>query len=179
MVHTNESPQPGDLRAGHELSDLEPRRIASFGAILAGTIILVVIVTYLLFDAFYASDRKSQPPASPLSFTPEPIPEPRLLESPGRDLKAMRAEENALLNSYAWIDREKGIARIPIGDAIDILAQRGLPARPQMSEVEKTGRSGSLPLAPSPLSSPPQRGRGKGEGERPATGQQRTQRNVR
>jgi len=135
MVQANESPQE-NIRAGHELSDLEPRQVAVFGAILAATVILVVIATYLLFDAFYGSNRKSQSPASPLSFSPEPIPEPRLLESPGRDLKAMRAAENALLSSYAWIDREKGIARIPINDAIEILAQRGLPARPQ-SEKSK------------------------------------------
>lgn len=41
----------------------------------------------------------------------------------------MRAEEDKILNSYDWVDKEKGIVRIPIQRAIDILASKGLPAR--------------------------------------------------
>ncbi|MGH9550659.1 MAG: hypothetical protein ACRD3W_14865, partial [Terriglobales bacterium] len=36
-----------------------------------------------------------------------------------------------LLNGYAWIDPQKGLVRIPINQAIDLLARRGLPSRPQ------------------------------------------------
>jgi hypothetical protein len=140
MVDASHSPQPRDIRAGHELSDLSPRNIALFGIILSATIIGVVIITYLLFDAFYTSDRRSQPPVSPLSFSPEPNPEPRLLVTPGQDLKTMRAAEDALLNSYGWIDQEKGIARIPIQDAIEILGQRGLPTRPEVNGKETERR---------------------------------------
>jgi hypothetical protein len=43
----------------------------------------------------------------------------------------MRAAEDKILNGYGWVDREHGVARIPIDRAIDLLAQRGLPARPQ------------------------------------------------
>jgi hypothetical protein len=49
----------------------------------------------------------------------------------------MRAAEDGLLNSYGWVDQEKGIARIPIEDAIQILGQKGLPARQQSSEKQK------------------------------------------
>jgi hypothetical protein len=33
------------------------------------------------------------------------------------------------LSSYGWVDREAGIVRIPIDRAMDLLAERGLPAR--------------------------------------------------
>jgi len=137
MVEANHSPESTSIRTGHELSDLKPGNIALFGIILAVTIILSVIATYLLFDAFHALDRRRQPSVSPLSFSPEPTPEPRLTVDPGQDLKTMRAAEDGLLNNYGWVDQEKGIARIPIEDAIQILGQKGLPARQQESEKQK------------------------------------------
>ena len=48
---------------------------------------------------------------------------------PGEDLKTVRAQEDAILKSYAWADPDKGIVRIPIDRAIEIVAARGLPAR--------------------------------------------------
>jgi hypothetical protein len=138
MADTTHSPEVSeDIRAGHERSDLEPEKIALFGAALAIMIVAVLVATYALFNQFYASERSKQTAPSPLSYTPEPIPEPRLLVTPGQDLKTMRAAEDALLNSYGWIDREKGIARIPIQDAIEILAQRGLPARPESEQKQR------------------------------------------
>jgi hypothetical protein len=44
-------------------------------------------------------------------------------------LAALRAEEDEILGSYGWIDRERGIVRVPIDRAITLLAQKGLPAR--------------------------------------------------
>ena len=49
----------------------------------------------------------------------------------------IRAAEDQILNSYGWVDRSKGIVRIPIDRAIDLLAKRGLPARPQAPPVER------------------------------------------
>lgn len=66
-------------------------------------------------------------------------PEPRLEETPIRDLNAMRAAEDKILNSYAWIDKSSGLVRIPIDRAIDLLAQRGLPSRPQNGPQSAAG----------------------------------------
>jgi len=62
------------------------------------------------------------------------FPEPQLQKTPVPDLKAIRAEEDKLLNGYAWVDQPKGVVRIPVDRAIEVLAKRGLPAR---SEVPK------------------------------------------
>ena len=43
----------------------------------------------------------------------------------------MRAAEDQLLTSYGWVDQSKGIVRVPINRAIDMLASAGLPSRPQ------------------------------------------------
>lgn len=58
-------------------------------------------------------------------------PMPRLQSAPIQDLKDMRAAEDKILNGYGWIDQQHGVVRIPIDRAIDLLAQRGLPSRPQ------------------------------------------------
>ena len=122
---------------GHELSDLNPKSIALFGFALAATIIFVLIVTYALFQRFVTVEKRSQEAPSPLSYTHEPTPEPHLLVDPGQDLHAMRAAEDAVLKSYDWIDREKGIVRIPIARAIEIIAEKGLPARPQKETTDE------------------------------------------
>ena len=58
-------------------------------------------------------------------------PMPRLQSAPITDLKDMRAAEDQILSGYGWVDQQHGVVRIPIDRAIDLLAQRGLPARPQ------------------------------------------------
>jgi hypothetical protein len=64
------------------------------------------------------------------------FPEPRLQVTPMPDLKAVRDNEDNLLHSYAWVDPKHGLVRIPIDQAIDILAAKGLPSRPQAAAVE-------------------------------------------
>jgi hypothetical protein len=127
------------IEAGYELSDLSPKNIAIFAASLAVTVIVVLWICYWLFQHFYTASMRTEVPPSPLSYTREPTPEPHLLVVPGQELKVMRAEEDAMLNSYDWVDREKGIVRIPIERAIDILAQRGLRSRSQSNAQPKSG----------------------------------------
>lgn len=126
--------------AGHELSDLSPRNIALFGATLAVIIGATLLAAYGLFHLLYTGVTRSRPLPSPLSYSREPTPEPRLLVKPGDEMQAMRADENKILNSYDWIDRDKGIVRIPIDRAMEILDQRGLPVRPEKNNtvVHKT-----------------------------------------
>ena len=56
-------------------------------------------------------------------------PAPQLEETPAVDWQRQLAAEENVLHSYAWIDQKGGTVRIPIDRAIDLLAQRGLPAR--------------------------------------------------
>ena len=54
-------------------------------------------------------------------------PEPRLQVSPDRDWIDMHNEEQQVLDSYGWIDRPHGVVRIPIQQAMEQIAQKGLP----------------------------------------------------
>ena len=57
-------------------------------------------------------------------------PLPRLQTRPAADLTAFRASEDLVLQGYAWVDQETGVVRIPVARAIELIAQRGLPAMP-------------------------------------------------
>ena len=58
-------------------------------------------------------------------------PEPRLLENEPANLQQFRAAEDQFLNGYRWADQHKGLVKIPIDRAIDMLVQKELPARAQ------------------------------------------------
>ena len=66
-------------------------------------------------------------------------PEPRLQAEPKIELKDLRESEDLILSSYGILDPEKGIARIPIDKAIDIVAGKGLPSNPTAAALDNDG----------------------------------------
>jgi hypothetical protein len=54
-------------------------------------------------------------------------PAPVLQLDPPADFKDFRAKEKTQLESYGWIDRNRGIAHIPIDEAMQDVAARGIP----------------------------------------------------
>lgn len=122
---------PPDVSVGHEERDLAVRPIALAAAGLIVVVLLVFVSMQMLLN-FYAGiqSRRSAAP-SPLAgaYGMKEPPAPRLQTDPAADLHALRARDEALLSSYAWVDRDAGLVRIPIERAIDLVAKRGLPAR--------------------------------------------------
>jgi hypothetical protein len=55
------------------------------------------------------------------------FPQPQLETRPGITLEAVRATEERRLHSYGWVDRNAGVAHIPIERAMQLLLERGLP----------------------------------------------------
>lgn len=52
----------------------------------------------------------------------------------GEQLTKYRKDQQTLLDGYDWLDEEHKTARIPIDRAMEILSERGLPARPKPEE---------------------------------------------
>ena len=112
-------------QAGHETRDVNAWAVGKFAI---GLVLLCIFSIAVLLGFF----RVLQTSHGPLETGNRPVPpQPRLETTPPVDLKAMRDAEDKILNSYGWVDQSKGVVRIPIGTAIDLLAQRGLPARAQ------------------------------------------------
>ncbi len=122
---------------GHELSDLSPRRISFFAIGLAALVIIALLLCYGLLAWMIKSEARRAEPPNQFAVLLEPMVQPRLAVEPGRALKALRQQEQTRLNSYGWVDQERGIVHIPIERAMDMLVQKGLPSRqrkPQAAE---------------------------------------------
>ena len=118
---------------GHEKRDVTFRPIvwSAVGG-LVGTLLVFVLMRWL-FGHYLAREAELSPPANPLASTygRQVPPAPRLQTDPLQELRRLRAAEDAVLTTYGWVDRNAGTVRIPIDRAMELLAQRGLPARPQ------------------------------------------------
>src|ERR1017187_3869749 len=124
----NKPQTPG---TGHEETDINVWAVGKFAVAL---MLVGVAALFLLFGLFrYLLSREGGPPAGRSQVAAsEPVkafPQPQLQQREVLDLKAVRAAEDQVLNSYAWIDPEKGVVRIPIDRAMDLLVERGLPVR--------------------------------------------------
>lgn len=135
-----------------ERQDLSPRNIFYFLIILGVSIIASIFILRGLYEFLDKHERASQPAVSPLvTSIPEDtrhvaprypqtaFPDPKLEEDERTQLNGIRTAEENTLNSYGWVNQQQGIVRIPIERAMDLLAQRGLPVRPQ-SEAAPGGR---------------------------------------
>jgi hypothetical protein len=113
---------------GHETSDINVWAIGKFGIGLVAICVISLLMLLGLFKYFQSQEETATTP----KVEPRQIfPQPQLQQTPVLDLRAIRAEEDQVLNSYGWVDQPKGVVRIPIAQAIDILSKRGLTSRPQ------------------------------------------------
>jgi hypothetical protein len=116
-------------RTGHQTSEINLRGVTWMAVGLMILLIAVLLTVGGLFSLFkrqYASESAASGGITTVGRLP---PAPRLQTNPASDLQQFLDAENAKLNSYGWIDRNGELIRIPIERAMDLLTQRGLPAR--------------------------------------------------
>jgi hypothetical protein len=132
----------------HKNRNLNVRAIGIFGIgliLLAGGSILMLSAMFRYFEM-----RENANQARTTENEPRKVPaEPRLQDHAVQDLQQMRAEEDQILNSYAWVDKKKVIVRIPIERAIDLLVNRGLRGPAKHSTPNSSGNavSAGAPVA--------------------------------
>jgi len=125
-------PQNTDQKPGYEQRDIDVPAILRPAVGLLLVTVFTFVAMHWTIRLFEWRDRAAEADLA-TRWTPDPPPEPHLQTKPPADLARMRAEENAALHRYEWVDRRAGVARIPVERAIEILAERGLPARPEAS----------------------------------------------
>ncbi len=113
----------------HEPTDADSRSITQLGIAVTFFLIVSQLALWWVFSSFSKREQKLSPPVPAIIRTqaPKEPPEPRLQANPQSDLRKMRQEEDEVLNHYGWVDPDRGIVRLPIGRALDIVAQKGLP----------------------------------------------------
>ena len=162
------------LNHGHgtefEREDLSTRGVFAFMialAILGLVIYFIIIGMYSFLDSYEKSQMSS---ASPLVSTPE-VSSRHIDYGPGKgDYVEKKFKDNGApmleidergqfhdylmnqekqLNSYGWVDKDAGVAHIPIERAMALIAERGLPVKPQ-------GAAEAVPLKAAAKATPTQ-----------------------
>jgi hypothetical protein len=124
--HTNDAHEP----LHHEESDVDSRAIFRFGGWLVVVMVGVYAAVWLIFGAFDRREASGSVRDFPLAVDRNELPpQPRLQIEPRQELRDLQQRDEALLNSYGWADREAGLVRIPIAEAMRLTVERGLPVR--------------------------------------------------
>ncbi len=142
-VHSDVTFEPRDIDIG---------TIARYLVYLAITIIiaLVICVPILKVLTKYVAEQDAPMPAVRAAMTQEQrdkdqlAPQPRLQGVPGstndpqQDMRDKIHADTKANETFAWVDKDKGIAQIPVAEAMKIIAEKGaVPAAPAVAEKKQ------------------------------------------
>ena len=138
-MSTNEPASDHDLEYGptppgaqYEHTDIDTSVGYKFALWLTVAMVISVVIVYGTFWFFETQTKGADATAQkyPLAVgrakTP---PAPNLQTQPFKDVYLLRKGEAEKLTSYGWVDKEGGITRVPIDRAMEVMLQRGFPAR--------------------------------------------------
>jgi hypothetical protein len=136
---SNSGALPEHDTVAFESRDVKARTIYSYLAALAVAVIAsyLVCVFVLRLTTRIAAQSDTPPPPVREEMGKDYLtlpPEPRLQGVPGHgtdpqyDLRQKLREDTEANEKAGWIDQGSGIAQIPVGDAMKIIAEKGLPA---------------------------------------------------
>lgn len=114
----------------HETYDANVRYVVYFAVALVVAVAAGLLVSWGVLR-YLTNHQSLGEPASPLATGREIPPPgmPRLQAHPHQDVEKYLQEQDNVLNSYGWVDREHGVVRIPIKRAMRLLLEQGLPVR--------------------------------------------------
>ena len=134
--HAGDNPQ-----VSFERKDINIFQISGFGIGLLIAFMVTVVAMYGLF-AWLAKESDKQDTSNPPAMLSEKLQKPigrGLQEDPIKELQEMHSNETLLMDSYGWVDQAKGTAHIPVAEAIDIVAGKGLPVKVSPAGGENAG----------------------------------------
>ncbi|HUO85617.1 MAG TPA: hypothetical protein VM534_10935 [Thermoanaerobaculia bacterium] len=123
-----EHPEMVNPETHHESRDINVRAVLWFVAIMTVFGIVVHVGLWWFFGLLREREQSLDPARwTAIAPTEEVLPpEPRLQVSPVSEMQAFREQEEKRLNSYGWVDREKGIVHLPVEQAMELVLQRGI-----------------------------------------------------
>lgn len=113
----------------HERTDAHVKPLVMFLVFMAVFVLSAFAIVTVLFEFFTQRTATIYGPAIELSTPGGESGAPQLQVVPGLDLRAIRADADAQLEGYGWVDERRGVAHVPIETAIEMLLESGLPTR--------------------------------------------------
>ena len=122
---------PDNVDVVHEESDVNVGAIIRYGIGLVVVAAVIHVFLWWLLGLYERQNERAQTQVYPLAAGQQDRlpPSPRFQENPQQDLQELRAKQKALLEGYGWVNKEAGVARIPIEEAMKMVVERGLPTR--------------------------------------------------
>jgi hypothetical protein len=118
--------------AKYEHTDIDVNVGYKFALWLAVAMLISVGIVYGTFFFFEGREKTANSDAQkyPLAIGQlKSPPLPNLQKQPFKDIYELRLGENEKLAAYGWVDKDGGVTRIPIDRAMEVMLQRGFPAR--------------------------------------------------
>lgn len=112
--------------------------------------LLIHGVVKLSYAYFSRTEFRNRKPVTLVKEAARPPSLPLLQVKPDQDLETLRQAERAILNSYGWVDQQKGVVRIPIDEAMKHVAAKGLPAAEKGSPAPSPTPSPTATATPAP-----------------------------
>jgi hypothetical protein len=120
--------------AKYEHTDIDVSVGYKFGLWLLISMLLSIGIVTGVFYLFEGQHREANALAQqyPLAVgqQKEP-PAPNLQTQPFKDIFTLRQGEDEKLRGYGWVDKDGGIAHVPIDRAMEVMLQKGFPSRAQ------------------------------------------------
>ncbi len=125
-MHTE--PRPSNPDVAYEKTDAVTRPLYQFLFwISVITILTAILAGVILRGLEWWRDGASQAAIMAEPHDAQLPPAPRLQTREPLDLAAFRREEAEILSTYGVVDRDQGIFRMPIEEAMKLTLERGLP----------------------------------------------------
>jgi hypothetical protein len=125
---------PTHPSAGYEKTDAHAGDTYRAGLYILGTMFLVAAVLVPAYRFLVRQEARTQPTSAYVVRETAKPPEgafPRLVTSEPAALAEYRKKEDEVLAGWGWVEKDRGIARMPVSEAIKIVGERGtLPAFP-------------------------------------------------
>jgi hypothetical protein len=141
--------------AGHEHSDASVWIIVKFGLWLAISAVVISGGMGLLYGLFVKQSEETTA-EYPLAVGQEHrLPAgARLQQFPVNEHVEFRRREEDVLQKYGWVDKETGVVRMPIADAMKQAVERGLPARAPQPGAPPDPAAAPVPQDAAPAQTP-------------------------
>jgi hypothetical protein len=118
-------------QGGYEKTDAHAGATVRAGLTILGVMFLTALVLVPMYRFLGRREKAEQKPAATVLKPDAAAPAfPRLVASEPAVLAEFRAQEDAFLAGWGWVEKDEGIARMPIEEAMKIVAERGLPTFP-------------------------------------------------